>query len=233
VASLRKYPGSSKWYACFSLPDGKRVQRSTKETGRKEAQKKADQWEALAKEKAKAKQAHKVIAEIYKSAHKTDLPSADARAFFDGWLTRRKHEVKPSTFSAYQKTLTVFGASLGTHANQPLTEIARPDIERFRDSQLERIGPTTVNLYIKHLRICFEDALRDNLVAENPAKGVRPLKSEEGEGASRRPFTVDELKLILAHADTEWKTWHGSALPVGEPGSQPLGCRETHLGRHL
>jgi hypothetical protein len=68
MASLRKFPRSPFWFACFTLPDGKRVQRSTKEKKRKDAQTKADSWEKLSKERAKARQSHKVIADIYRAA---------------------------------------------------------------------------------------------------------------------------------------------------------------------
>jgi hypothetical protein len=57
MASLRKFPHSKFWYACFTLPDGKRAQRSTKEVKRKDAQSKADDWEKLSTERAKARQA--------------------------------------------------------------------------------------------------------------------------------------------------------------------------------
>ena len=83
MASLRKYPGSVFWYACFSLPDGTRALRTTKETLRKPAQVKADQWEQLSKERAKARQSHRVIAEIYRSAHIEELPDSNVGAFID------------------------------------------------------------------------------------------------------------------------------------------------------
>lgn len=74
MASLRKKALSRYWFACFNMPDGRRVQRSTGETLRKPAQEKADQWEALARERATARRAHKVIADIYKAAHAQELP---------------------------------------------------------------------------------------------------------------------------------------------------------------
>lgn len=54
MASLRKKPNSPFWFACFTLPEGRRVQRSTKELKRKPAQTKADEWERLSKARATA-----------------------------------------------------------------------------------------------------------------------------------------------------------------------------------
>ncbi len=65
MASLRKKDRSPFWFACITLPDGRRVQRSTKELLRKPAQAKADEWERLSTERAKARQSHRVIADIY------------------------------------------------------------------------------------------------------------------------------------------------------------------------
>jgi hypothetical protein len=39
MASLRRFSDSKFWYACFTGPDGRSLQRSTKETDRKRAQK--------------------------------------------------------------------------------------------------------------------------------------------------------------------------------------------------
>lgn len=38
MASLRQFPASKFWYACFTMPNGQRVQRTTRETDRKKAQ---------------------------------------------------------------------------------------------------------------------------------------------------------------------------------------------------
>lgn len=205
MASLRRFPRSPFWFACFTAPDGRRLQRSTKETGRKAAQAKADQWEAFSKERAKAKQAHRVIADIYRMAHNEALPMSTARAFFDGWLARRKHEVKPATFVAYEARARHFLGWLGDKAAQPLSEIAVTDIQRYRDSEAKRVSAQTVNIAIKIMRIMFEDARRDNLVADNPAKDVRTLKAKDA-ASTRRPFAPAELRAILSVADDEWRS---------------------------
>ena len=73
----------------------------------------------------------------------------------------------------------------------------------FRDCERERVSPATVNLTVKILRVFFEDARRDNLIAENPAKDVRKLDTGH---SKRRGFTVDELRTILNHATGEWRS---------------------------
>lgn len=60
---------------------------------RKAAQDKADEWETLSKERAKARQAHRVMADIDKAAHKSELPDSTTGSFLEGWLQRRKGEI--------------------------------------------------------------------------------------------------------------------------------------------
>ena len=45
MASVWKHPESKYWFACFSLPNGRRTKRSTKTTSRSDAQKIADKFE--------------------------------------------------------------------------------------------------------------------------------------------------------------------------------------------
>ena len=204
MASLRKFPESKFWFACFSLPDGKRVQRSTKETKRKEAQAKADEWERLSKERAKASQAHKVIAEIYRNAHKEELPDASARAFFTAWLERRKGELAQASFAAYRGRAMHFLDWLGEAADRPLAEIETAHIVRYRDAVAAQRTASTANHGVKILRVILEDARRSGYVSENAAKDCGLLK--KASTSSRRPFTLDELRRILEAASDEWRS---------------------------
>jgi len=204
MASLRKIPGCKFWMACFTLPDGRRTQRSTRETTRKAAQAKADEWEKLSMERAKARQAHKVIADIYRAAHKEDLPDATPRAFITGWLARRKGELAPASYTSYRARGTHFLGWLGARADGPLAEIETRHIAAYRDAVAETRTATTANHGVKILRAIFEDARRDRFISENPAKDCGLLKKTVTAG--RRPFTVDELRRVLEAANEEWRS---------------------------
>jgi integrase len=204
MAALRKKPHSKFWYACFTLPDGKRVQRSTKETKRKDAQDKADSGEKLSKERATARQSHKVIADIYRAAHKEELPNASARAFITGWLARRKGELAAASYAAYNGRALHFLAWLGERADAPIGELETKHFAAYRDAVATTRTASTANHGIKVLRGIFEDARRDGYAAENPAKDCGLLKKVTG--ASRRPFTLDELRRVLEAANDEWRS---------------------------
>jgi integrase len=207
MASLRKRPESPYWVACFTDPEGRRTQRSTGTTDRREAQRIANQFEDAAGEgrrrlltEARARQ---VIADIYALANRDTLPSSTVRSFFSSWLKRKELEAGEKTHIRYGVTVMQFLDFLGSRADNDLTHLVSRDIAEFRDSLAAKVSPGTVNTGLKILRAALNQAKRDGLVDLNEAERVTLLKVR-GE-AKRRSFTAEELKLILACADQEWR----------------------------
>src|SRR5437870_2710214 len=97
MASVRKRQKSRYWFACFTLASGERVQRSTRETDRKMAQKLADKFEDVARRQVTARQAQRVIAETFQRVTGNSLPSTSIRSYFEAWLERKKLETARST----------------------------------------------------------------------------------------------------------------------------------------
>lgn len=214
MASLRRFPRSPYWYACFTQRDGSRVQCSTKEKNRKKAQAIADEFEATARGAMQARQMQKVIARLYQKSRGETLPQSTPEAFFTGWLARRKGELAPASFAAYSGRANHFLKWLGDAATRPLAELEKQHFVRYRDSLAERLAPTTANLGIKLLRVMLEDARRDGFIAENPSKDCGLLR--KAKAAVRRPFTVPELKSILAAATPEWRSMIVFGLYTGQ-----------------
>ena len=204
MASLRKFPRSPFWYACFTLPSGKRVQRSTMETKQSDAQAKANSWEQLGKEGAKARHAQRVIADIYRSVRGEELPDSTPRAFLERWLDRKGGEWAETTQKAYATACKGFTAWLEDYADRPLAELEARHFIGFRDHIAETRSAATANQRIKILRVAFEDARRDGFISENPAKDAGTLR--KAKGRARRPFTVDQLRQIVAAADNEMRS---------------------------
>lgn len=213
MASLRKKERSPYWFACFTLPDGQRVQRSAKETARKAAQKKADDWEKLSKERAKARQAQQVIAEIYRIAHAEELPDATPRAFIKGWIARRRGEIAQTTFESYDARSKHFLEWLGEAADRPLAELETRQFIAYWDKLVEGLAPSTVNHANRILRIIFEDARCDGFIPDTPAEDCGMLKKPRG--STRRPFTLDEIRIVMKVANDEWRSMVVFALYTG------------------
>jgi integrase len=204
MASLRRKPHSKFWWACFSLPNGKRKQRSTKETDRRRALKIAEMWEGVAHRARTARQAQKVIADVYREIVGESLPSSSTRAYFDSWLERKKVETSETTAVYYAAKAKRFLKWLGDRCEIELARLTTDDILAFRAAEAQRVSAATVNHEIKFLRMVFEQAKRDGLLAENPAESVKMLKRPHVTG--RRAFTKAELQRLLSSADAEWRS---------------------------
>ena len=155
----------------------RRVQRSTKDTDRKKAQKLAEEWEAPRRGRVTARQTQKVIAELYRDITGQRLVFPTVREYFDSWVARKKPETSSSTYNFYQGKAQRFLDWLGNRADQQIALITRDDILAFRAAELERVSPRSVNHAIKFLRMVFKTAKEDGKYHdENPASGVKVAK---------------------------------------------------------
>ena len=161
MASIREREGSKFWFGCFTLPNGRRVQRSTKETDRKRAQLIADKWEAATRGRVTARQTQKVIADLYRDITGQHLDFPTVREYFNSWVARKKPETAPSTYTFYHTKAQRFLDWLGNRADQQIALITREDILAFRAAELERVAPRSVNHAIKFLRMVFKTAKED------------------------------------------------------------------------
>lgn len=223
MASLRKFTGSKYWYACFTMPDGRRVQRSTREIDRKKAQRLAETFEEATRAKLTARAAQRIISEIYTKATGERLPSSTVRAYFESWLVRKKPETAAATFAFYQGKAKSFLTFLGERAEVDIGRIDAREILAFRKAESERVSPSTVNHALKLLRMIFEQARRDGLLVDSPTADISILK--RGNQTGRRPFTLPEMNRLLGVADPEWR----GLLLFGFYTGQRLGdlCRLT------
>jgi site-specific recombinase XerD len=71
-----------------------------------------------------------------------------------------------------------FLAFLGPRAQDDLSAVSPSDIRQFRDYQADRMSAVSANLSVKVVRIAFKSAIRERLLAENPAakEFVDPIK---------------------------------------------------------
>jgi integrase len=219
MASLRRLPHSRYWIACFTGPDSQRVQRSTKETDRKRAQKIADRY-AEAANTARLGflaegQARRVIGEIYKISNREELPTESIRAFFERWIESKKNETGHKTLTRYEGIVAQFLEWLGPRAQIGLSHLASPELVRFRDHLAKKFAPASVNVALACLQSALGRAFRDGLVDVNEAARVEKLEDRWGRTKQKRAFTADELRAILAVCDHEWKGMVLAALYTG------------------
>jgi integrase len=219
MASLRRFPRTRFWFACFQGPHGERLQRSTKQTDRRKAQKVADQYEHAARE-ARAgalteRQARKVISEIYSLATKQQLRGDSIHEFFTQWPERVRVESGHKTIIRYQGVVRRFLAFLGHRATLSIAHLSSVDITRFRDHLAKLHSPASVNLSLAAIQSGLSRAFDDRLVDTNECARVRRLADDQSRSQQRRAFTEDELKKILAACDIEWRGMVLTSLYTG------------------
>ena len=207
MASLRRLPNSPYWIACFTLPDGRRTQRSTKTVDRQEAKRIANKFEDASDDGAEGRltevQARKVIADIFAISNRNTLPSSTIKDFMISWLKRKELEATEKTYQRYKTVVNHLLSFLGPKANFDIGHLTSKEITGFRDDLAGRLTVGTVNISLKILRTALAQARRDGIVDVNEAQRVSILKNRTT--GRRRPFTLEELKKILENANQEWR----------------------------
>jgi integrase len=146
------------------------------------------------------------VADVFTHANVETLPSASIKSWCETWTEAKAIETEESTHARYKRVIERFTSFLGEAKNKrDLSTLQASDVARFRDREARELSRSTANLGVKVLRICLGEAVRQGLLAVNPAVRVRLLKSTAE--SKRRAFTLDEIKRILKACgdDNEWR----------------------------
>jgi integrase len=204
MASLRKSPKSKYWIACYTDQDGKQRQRSTKEINRKKAMSIAEQYEHSYSILKTEGQIRKVLGDIHEELHGEKLKCNTTREFMQDWLSNKEVECARATYQKYQNVITLFLEYIGAKADQDLIYLTSGIIREFRDDNIENKTKRTAMNAIKIVRMALEDAWRDSLISENPAKKLKRLNSNDMT-SKRSAFKIEEIKKVLKVANDEWR----------------------------
>jgi integrase len=217
MAYLVRQPRSRYWIAGFIDASGRQIKKSTREVDKKRAQKVADMFERAAKKQGNGQVVRRAFNEFYREAYGELLPSSSVRGYAKLWLTRRRAEMTDSSFCRYEKIVEKFLHFLQSDADRDLSSIAVTHIVRFRDAQAKKLANATVRIELKTVKMMFRQARIDQYLFVDPAEGVKvPKDRSANDEPGRRAFTVDELRLILAHADDEWRSLINFGLYTGQ-----------------
>jgi len=220
MASLRRVPHSRYWIACFTGPDGRRKQRSTKEADRKRAIAIAGRYEDAARAGRAGLlaevQARKVIGEIFEISNRKQLRTESIKDFFTRWLTAGEIEWGAKTFDRYSGIIKRFLEWLGPVVDLGIQHLDSVQIKEYRDHLAKKHSAGSVNTALAAIQAALSRAFRDALVDVNQAARVDRL-AENTSGRQRRAFTESELKLILGAANPEW---HGMTLVGAYTGAR-------------
>jgi integrase len=219
MSSIHRQPGRPYWFCAFSIwnPEtrtNRRVFRSTKTSDKKQAVEICRAWHKAALKARNGKlsvdAAREVIAQgvsdVFTAANVESLPSASIKSWCDTWLEAKSIETEETTHARYKRVIERFTGFLGdAKSKRDLATLQANGIARFRDREGKERARATVNLGVKVLRVCLGEAVRQGLLAVNPAVRVKIIKSTSE--SKRRPFTLAEIKRILkaCEHDVEWR----------------------------
>jgi integrase len=218
MPSIHRQSGRPYWFCAFSIFDSqthksRRVFRSTKTRDKKQALEICRTWHKAALKARNGKlsvdAAREVIAQgvsdVFTAANVESLPNASIKSWCETWLQAKAIEVEESTHARYKRIVERFIECIGAKANRDVSTLQAVDITRFRDREAKELARATANLSLKVLRVCFGEAIRQGLLAVNPAARVPILKSRDK--SARRAFTLTEIKRMLKACgnDAEWR----------------------------
>lgn len=218
MPSIHKVQGTPYWHCFFYLPDGRRTHRSTGTSDKRKAlsvcMKMADAA-ALAKEgRLIEARARATIADIFAVGNSQALPSAQVKAYLEGWLDRKRLEVSGHSAGEYERVAREFTGFLGARANRPMDSVTVADVAAFRDHLAQRVAGATVNKILKILGGAWTHALRDGVVPVNVVSRLEPVKVARSQ--CRRAFTQTELRKLIDAATPEWRSMVLFGLYTGQ-----------------
>src|SRR5437016_6058520 len=213
MSSIHRQPGRPYWFCAFSIfnPEtltSRRVFRSTKTRDKKQAEEICRAWHKaalkahnglLSEDSARAIIAQGV-SDVLMAANAESLPSASIKSWCETWTEAKAIETEQSTHARYKRVIERFTGFLGeAKSKRDLSTLQASDVARFRDREAKELSRSTANLSVKVLRICLGEAVRQGLLAVNPAVRVKLLKSTAE--SKRRAFTIAEIKTSLKASD--------------------------------
>jgi integrase len=215
MSSLIRQPTSKYWTAAFRDSEGKQHRRSTKETDKKRAQAVADQLERAAQGKGEnLARLRRNFAEFCREHFRSETPTLSVRDHAQQWLDRRKVETAFATHRRYRNAIDKWLEFLGPYADRGIEEITEAQVFAFRDACATASATLTANIELKIIKMIFRSARRQGFLFEDPAEGVKTVKNRTN--FARRPFSIDELRAVLALADEEWQSLIKFGLYTGQ-----------------
>lgn len=215
MASVWKHPESKYWYARFLGKDGRYRNASTKTTDRKMAVKLAEEFEAVAKARRTASQCRRVISRLHTEITGEVLPSSTVGAFVECWL-KEKAGTSKATQDFYKSSTKRFLAHIGPLADDELSMISKEHLVSFRNTLREKLSAKATNHYLKVVKMLFRAAKRDGYLVDDPSEFVETIQDKGHERKRRRPFSLDQIRAVLAVADEEWRSMILCGLYTGQ-----------------
>ena len=103
--------------------------------------------------------------------------------FMKDWLETMKHSIAITTYDAYRYTLYSGILPYFEPKKLKLTDLEPVHIQQFINFKMKSVSPNTVIKHIRNISKCLDSAVKQNIIAFNPAKRVEMPKKVNYTGA--------------------------------------------------
>jgi integrase len=209
MASIHKDPKkrSPFWYCAYTLPDGTRAFKSTKQKNKSVATEVCAKL-ARAARNARTKnfgeaQARKLLNEILEASGQSPMNLQTVEEFANSWLAGKKLAKAAGTARRYSDVLMPFLQSLGPRRKINLTALGVDDVQSFiRGGHNDGLSNASLNFRLKTIRSMLTAARRQGLLTINVAEAIDALPDASAEKGTFKPEEIDAL---LNTANREWQ----------------------------
>lgn len=237
MAFVFKNPNSKNWIAGFRDEQGKRKNRSTglkgTERNKRKAERIADEFEAVANRQKGALQVKETLAQLLKDTglgSGEELPSCSVREYAAKFIEIKSTDVGASSISSYRKSFENLCDWLKERADAPMDAISVNELKLFRKHIIESFAARTATRKIKAVKALFSEAHADGYILANPASRLKvAVGKDDEEQMSKRPFTLEEIKLLKDNATDEWRSMIYFGLYTGQRLGDLATLRWTNL----
>lgn len=124
--------------------------------------------------------------------------------YFEEWLEGKRNSTKGNTLKSYKAYYYKhISPVLGSRKVQ---KIERREVLRLQNEVSTKLATTTSNMVIKTLKIVLNDAMKDDIIAKNPAAGIKDMKdtSVKATESYHRALTQEEQTAFMAELKTDF-----------------------------
>lgn len=124
--------------------------------------------------------------------------------YFEEWLEGKRNATKGNTLKSYKAYYYKhISPVLGSRKVQ---KIERREVLRLQNEVSMKLATTTSNMVIKTLKIVLNDAMKDDIIAKNPAAGIKDMKdtSVKATESYHRALTQEEQAAFMAELKTDF-----------------------------
>ena len=231
MPSLRKFPKSPFWFACFRDAQGRQFNRSTKQKAKGKAIEAALEFERLARGESPTIAAlMKVGKELMeRMGQRADDPTIEEE--FGGYLSTIGNK-SASTKERYEQIVREFLSFLGKGKARKLTTLSAADVEGYKSARMKKgLSGKSINFELKFLRSVLKRAMVAQRIPGNPALQV---SFEQEHSASREDFTTSQITALLraceGFKEDKGKDWRGVVLVAYFTGARLSDAANLRAG---